>query len=288
MTEAVGAGDGGAAAAAAAAAAAGAVKPWHDGVEAEYIGHWQNRGLKLDDAKTIAIDMTKAHREAVSKLGVPPEQLVRIPKADAPEAEVKAYWGRIGVPLEAKDYDLSAVKLSDGKDLDAAFADTLRDALLNGRVPKDRAGEVAGRLVKFEEAKAAAAASERTAKLEVERAQLKADWKQDYDGNLYVAKQGAKALGLTPEQVGELEGLIGYKAIMTAMHRVGSLGKEASFITGGGDNKGAMTREQAHARKADLMADKAWQGRYLGGDTAARTEMLNLNRIITGDFESAA
>jgi hypothetical protein len=37
-----------------------------------------------------------------------------------------------------------------------------------------------------------------------------------------------------------------------------------------------------------LMNDRAWVQRNLDGDTAARAEMLKLNRVITGDYESDA
>ena len=272
----------------AAAATTTAAAAWHSGLDAEIIGHIQNRGLTLDDPKLVVDNLAKAHREATSKLGVPPDQLLRMVKPDSPEADVKAFWTKLGAPNDPKEYDFSAIKTADGKDVAPELADALRASFARRFVPKDTAAEIAKDVLKFNESEASKQAADKTAKLEVERAQLKSDWKQDYEGNLYVAKQGAKALGLTPEQVNELENLIGYKAIMTAMHRVGSLGKEASFITGGGNNTGAMTREQATARKADLMADKAWAAKYVNGDTAARTEMLSLNRIITGDFESAA
>ena len=42
-------------------------------------------------------------------------------------------------------------------------------------------------------------------------------------------------------------------------------------------------RDQATARKSELMADKQWQDRYLKGDIQARREMRALNVIITGD-----
>ena len=244
--------------------------------------------MKLDDPAEIAVHMTKAHREAVSKLGVPPDQLLRMVKPDSPEADVKAFWGKLGAPADPKEYDFSAIKYADGTVIEPEFADQLRATFARRFVPKETAIEIAKDLAKFADGDEAKQAAEKTAKIEVERAQLKSEWKQDYEGNLYVARQGAKALGLTPEHVNELENLIGYKAIMTAMHRVGALGKEANFIGGGGPNGGAMTREQATARKADIMQDKAWVARYHNGDTAARAEMLNLNRIITGDFESAA
>jgi hypothetical protein len=285
-----GAGDGGAAAAAAAvvAAGAGAAKPWHDGVAPEVVGFWQNKGLDLADPVKFATGFTEQYRQMEAFRGVPASEILRMVKPDSPEADVKAFWGKLGAPADPKEYDFSAIKTADGKEIAPELADALRASFARRFVPKDTAAEIAKDVIKFNEGEASKKTAEKTANIEVERAQLKSDWKQDYEANLYVAKQGAKALGFTAEQVNELENLIGYKGIMTALHRVGSLGKEANFISGGGATGGAMTREQATARKADIMQDKAWVARYHNGDTAARAEMLNLNRIITGDFESAA
>jgi len=262
---------------------------WHTGLEPEIIGHIQNRGLKLDDPKSIVDNLAKAHREASSKLGVPADQLIRVLKPDSPEADVKAFWNRLGAPADPKEYDFSGVKTADGKDIAPELADALRASFARRFVPKDTAAEIAKDLIKFNEGDAQQKAAAKTATINAEKAALAAEWKQDPEGNLFIAKRGAQALGLTPEQVTALEGLVGYAGIMKAMHKVGTLNREPNGLIGNQNgNGGAMTREQATARKSDLMQDKAWTKRYVDGDTAARTEMLNLNRIITGDFESAA
>jgi hypothetical protein len=105
-----GGGDGGAAAAAAAAAAASAGKPWHDGVEADTVGFWQNKGYKVDDPKALATDLTKQYRELERHIGAPPDQILRLPKADAKPEDIKAFWSKLGAPADAKEYDFSGIK----------------------------------------------------------------------------------------------------------------------------------------------------------------------------------
>src|SRR5205809_740355 len=78
------------AAAAAAAASAAAAKPWYDGVDAETIGHWDNKGWKKDDAKEIALAATKQAREALAQSCVPKDRATGIVAAVAKHLEGKA------------------------------------------------------------------------------------------------------------------------------------------------------------------------------------------------------
>jgi hypothetical protein len=101
---------------------------------------------------------------------------------------------------------------------------------------------------------------------------------------MFVAKRAATALGVTPEAVAALEGVVGYKAVMELFRNVGSKIGEDKFvqsITPGGA-PGVMTKEQAVERKAALMADQVWTKAYLAGDAAKAAEMLALNTMIVG------
>jgi hypothetical protein len=98
---------------------------------------WQNNGWDKDPV-IAAIEASKSHRELQKFHGVPASQLVKLPKDAADEAGWKAVYSRLGMPAEAKDYDLSGVKRADGTDVDQALADTLRAALHRGRVARTR------------------------------------------------------------------------------------------------------------------------------------------------------
>jgi hypothetical protein len=169
-----GGGDGGAAAAAAAAAAS-AGKPWHDGVEADTVGFWQNKGYKVDDPKALATDLTKQYRELERHIGAPPDQILRLPKADAKPEDIKAFWGKLGAPADAKEYDFSGIKFG-GQDLDAGLADAMRAALASAFVPKDKGTAIVQQIVKHMEGAEAAKTAVTTAKIAEEKAQLAKDW----------------------------------------------------------------------------------------------------------------
>ena len=265
--------------------------PWHQGkVDADTVGWWQNKGYDLSDPIKLTAKLTEQYRQAESRLGVPADQLLRKLKPDSPEADVKNFWSQLGAPEDPKGYDFSSIKNADGSAaLDDKVAETLRESFARRHVPADTALEIAKDFAKFNGANKTEADTIREGKLATERAALQKEWGRDFDANLFIAKQGAKVLGLTGEQATALEGLVGYKAIMTAMHRVGILNKEDRFIVPPPGSDGSlMTREAAAARKTELMNDQAWVGRYMKGDREARATMLNLNRLLTGDFESAA
>src|SRR5258708_6406048 len=96
-------------------------KPWHDGLAAEDVGYFQNRGWDKVDAKTAAINAAKAHREAEKLIGAPADKIIRLPN-DPNDAEAwRQVRLRLGAPKDAKEYDFSTVKFADGTDLDEPF-----------------------------------------------------------------------------------------------------------------------------------------------------------------------
>ncbi len=274
--------DGAAAAAAAAAAASGGAKPWHDGVDAEILGHWQNKGWKVEDPREIALAATKQAREAEKHFGVPADQLLKMPKADAKPEDVQAFWARLGAPKEAKEYDFSSVKMN-GEALPESLDAAMRAALAQAFVPKDKATSIAAGVAKALESANTQESTVAAGKLAEEKAKLAADWKANYDFNHLKAMEGARRLGITPDAVKALEGQIGYAAVMEAMRKIGSATSEDTFIERGATGGGVPhTRDGAVARKSELMADKAWSDRYLKGGVPEKQEMDRLNTMIDG------
>lgn len=255
---------------------------WHAGIDGELMGHAQNKGWKLDDPKIAFATAVTEHRKLQSHFGVPAEQLLKLPKDQADEAGWKQVYTRLGVPEDAKGYDFAGVKFADGKDLDAGFADTMRAALLGAHVPKDRAADVVKAVVKFMDGTSAEDAAVKAGKLAEEKTALAANWKANEAANKFIAQQAATKLGIAPETVAALEGVVGYKAIMEMFHKIGTAIGEAKFVSSEGNNGGIMSRDQAVARKSELMSDKAWGDRYIKGGPPERREMQSLNVIIAG------
>lgn len=274
--------------AAASAAAAAAAKPWYDGVDAETIGHWDNKGWKKESAKEIAIAATKQAREAEKHFGVSPDQLLKMPKADAKPDEIKAFRERLGMPKEAKEYDFSTIKGADGNPIAAPLSDTLRASSYAAGLSKEAATAIATAVQKSLDDGRTAESTINAGKLAEEKTKLAANWKNNYDFNHLKAMEGARRLGITPEAIKALEGQIGYSAVMEAMRKIGAGTSEDTFIERGTMGQGIpTTREGAIARKTELMADKDWQGRYLKGGVTENQEMTALNTIIVGEARAA-
>ena len=259
-------------------------EPWHTGIDGELIGLAQNKGWKLDDPKTSFSSAAQAYREAQSKLGAPPELLLRLPKDQSDEAGWNQVYGRLGKPEAARDYDLSSLKRATGAEIDTALADNLRNAMFSANVSKDRAGEIVKAVVKHMDDAEASTSADRTAKLAEEKAALAKNWGKNDTAFKFIASQAAQKFGVTPETIAALENVIGYKSIMEMFHKIGTAIGEDKFVSNdGGLANGTLSQDQARARKAELMADKSWAKRYTDGDIQARREMRALNVIITGD-----
>src|SRR6185369_761088 len=75
--------------------------PWYQGkVDAETIGHWDNKGWKKDDPIAVAIEASKQARELQRHFGVPADQLLKLPKDTTDEAGWRAVRQRLGAPGE--------------------------------------------------------------------------------------------------------------------------------------------------------------------------------------------
>lgn len=258
-------------------------KPWYDGVDAETIGHWDNKGWKKDDAKEIALAATKQAREAEKFFGVPADQIIKMPKADAKPEDIRAFHQRLGAPADAKEYDFSTIKGADGNPINATLADALRASAFSQGLTKTAAAAVAAEVQKSLDSARSTDATVAAAKLAEEKTKLAENWKANYDFNHLKAMEGARRAGITPEAVKALEGQIGYAAVMEHFRKIGANTSEDAFIERGATGGGVPhTREGAMSRKAELMADADWAGRYLKGGVAENQEMTRLNTMIDG------
>lgn len=261
---------------------------WHTGVAPEVLGFWQNKGLPLDDPKTFGTKITELYQNAEKFIGAPPDRIIKLPGTDAKPEEIAAFRQRLGWPAEAKDYDFSTVKDAAGQPIAAPIADALRAASHEAGVPKDAAAKVAAAVVKALDGVNASQKTIEAGKLAEERVKLEVNWggkdSATYQLNHLKAMEGARRLGITPEAVKALEGQVGYASVMDAMRKVGMARGEDMFVESGTGGQGSpTTREGAMARKAELMADKAWAARFTAGDAEARREYDNLNKLIVGE-----
>lgn len=254
---------------------------WYDGKAApEMLGFWQNKGYNAADPATVAIEATKAAMQAQTFIGAPPDQLIKLPKDATDEAGWKGVYSRLGVPAEAKDYDLSTIKTADGNDLDAGLADVMRSAFHRGNVGKDKAPEIIKAIVKYAGDRETARATEREANRTREMADFTRESGEHANYNKLLAENGVKRSGHTADQFEQAVQAWGYKEAMSHYMKIGALGEEARFVEGvkGGP---ITTPNSALSRKEELMADEAWKARFLKGGASEKAEMTELNRLIS-------
>jgi hypothetical protein len=257
--------------------------PWFEGkTSAENVGYWDNKGWGRDDPAKIAFAATERARQLESHYGVPAEQLLKLPKPDADAEAWKPIRERLGMPKEAKDYDLAGAKFDD------AFTDTLRNAMHKAGMPKDAAAEFAKTLHAHQATEAQKAQTVRAAADQAEMQQLQKDWGPDFQFNRLTAEQGLRrALGsdeAAAKTVDAMKQAIGYKATMEFWRRIGQGTTEATFIPSPqGANGQPTTLEGAKARLAELQSDKAWAKRLTSGDATAAREFASYMKLIHGE-----
>jgi hypothetical protein len=253
---------------------------WHTGVDAEILGHWQNKNYDLSDPGKVAIAATQAAIKAQQFVGLPPDQLLRLPKDAADEAGWKTVHQRLGTPAESKDYDFSAIKFADGTNLEAGFSDAMRGALHKANVSKDAAPEILKAVIKYMDEADASEKTVATSKLAEQKAALKQSWGPKHDENLLAAKQGARRLGVDPDTVAALEGVVGYDKIMEMFRKIGHGTSEDTFHDG--RTAAPATQQSAQARVKELEKDDAFQKRLFSGDAAAAREFHALMEQVAG------
>ena len=268
---------------------------WHEGkIDTETAAYFTNKGLDVTEPAKFALGLAPLYRNIEKLVGVKPEELVRWPKDIGDTDNWKNVYSRLGVPKEPKDYDLSTVKLKDGKDIDPAFADMIRASLHKANTPKDAAPAIAKDIVTFNEAKAAADLAEVTAKIQTEKAALDKNWGTKREINMVIAKtaleKAGAASGLTPEQVKQgwdaisIQGGIGASYAMQMLFTFGSRMGESPFI--GSDripgDPALMSREGAAAEIESLKKDTAFGNKLRADDTEAAKKWKNLHTVAFG------
>jgi hypothetical protein len=250
--------------------------------DGEIIGHWQNKGWSQKTAEEIAVEATRAHREAERFVGAPANQIIRLPADAGDAAGWNAVWSRLGKPADAKDYKLGEIKHVDEKPIDPRIEEALRTAAHSANLPVAAASSVAQAVVKALDAQRADEVAQSATKLATEKATLEKNWGTNVAVNKMVAAGAAKALGVSAEAVAALENVIGYAQVMEMFRNIGSkIGEDKFILPGAGAGK-VMSADAAKARRAELMADTAWVNAYLAGDHQKAREMAEITAIIVG------
>jgi hypothetical protein len=261
----------------AAAGAAANAGTWAESLDADtktWVGGMGLDKLPPDQALAKVLPM---YRGAEQKLGVPADQLLRLPGKDAKPEDWKAVYSKLGAPEKPEDYGLQAPEGDAGE-----FLKTATGWFHELGVPKTMAAGLAGKWGEYVQAQQEVAVGKWNQRFDAEVAELKGAWGQDYDKHLDLSNRVLKAAGFTPEQQKALEQALGPKAFRMAFAKFGSMVGEHKFVGGEGGQGFGMSPESAKARIAALQADKDWQAKYLAGDADKKAEWTRLHEIAHG------
>lgn len=265
---------------------------WYAGLDAEHVGHIQTRGWDKLDPAAAALEAIKGHVAATRMVGVPENQLLRLPKEGDSEGW-RQVWQRLGAPADPKGYEFEGIDLAGDSGATNSFTDAMRQLAASLNLPKTAASEVAKGVQKWLTERVASAETEVADNLQSAERAIKANWGREFEHFQYVAKQGEQALQqrlgerLGPQLGEALQTLReqGYGELVAELGRVVGAGLMEDRGGGSSTNPGGqirMTVEMAQSRMAELMADKQWRARRLAGDTDAKKEFDQLVRILAG------
>lgn len=248
------------------AAAPAAPTDWTTGFNDELKGYVQNKGFK---DPTAVLD---SYRNLEKLIGVPHEQILKLPKEDDAEGWGKVY-DRLGRPTSPDEYKLDGAN--------ETFAKWAKGTFHELGFTKAQAEKFATKINEYAQGNVKAAEEAFQTKLADQEKALKKEWGAAFDQNIAAAKRTASTLGMSPEVVDSLEKAMGFDGVMKFVHGLGAKLGEDSFHAGsrnGGGGFGVLTPEQARSRIAALGSDPAFVARYQSGDASARAEMDNLHK----------
>lgn len=267
---------------------------WYSGFDADTQNYITTRGLADKDPSAAFLETAKAHQEAQAYIGVPKEQLLKLPKADAAPEEWDDVYARLGYSKNADDYKLEGLKRADGSDVDDGFKDFVRSQATELKLSPAATAKLADATLKNMEGATAAQTAAQTAEATKALEQLRQSWGPNYEANKVIADNAYAALmaaaGFDQTKmtaaIQKLGETAGRAETMQMLLAVGQKLGEDKFVGGGGPGGGHLgprNAEQATARIAELKADPTWVSRYLAGGSAEKKEMENLHTLAYGE-----
>lgn len=213
-------------------------------------------------------------------LGVPQDQLIRLPKEDDAQGWESVHT-RLGRPATPDGYKLQATKDPGSPEFVKWASEQFHK---NGLSEKQAQSLVEGwnaHTATLREAQTQAY----NQKIAEEQGTLKKEWGAAYDQNLSIAKRAAREFGVAPEVIDGIEKSAGFASTMKLFQAIGSKLGDASFVSGGPsvNGNGPLTPVQAQDQIKALKADPGFVQKYVSGDAGAREKMERLHRFAYPD-----
>lgn len=239
--------------------------PWYSDLPVEMHPTIQTKGWK-DPAAVVDSYVNLEKLLGADRAG----RTITLPTDKSTPEEIAAFQAKLGVPEKADGYE---IKLPEGAD--PTFANSMRAAFKEAGIPK-AAGEKIASIYQQQEAAAQQAFIQQS---DADVRALQGEWGTEFEGNLEIAGQGARALGLgDPKLRDSLERAVGTKNMLTMLHRVGQMVSEHGGPRLGSDgSKGAtfgLTKEAADSRIEQLKNDAEFQARLQSPNAKVREKAM--------------
>ena len=256
-------------------------KWWEGKADAITTGYLQNKGLHDKTPEEVALTVAKFHMEAEKFIGAPSDQLVRLPKDKADVAAWQAVFDKLGALKDGQRPEFAGVS-ADGKEIPKDVQDLATMIGYRTHMSPEAAVFAAQEIQKFIGKDIAKYGEELTAKLAVAKDALAKEWGTNFNGNMVVAENAMRALGVTPEMQKAAEKNLGYDKMMEMFRQIGTkIGEDKLCPTPTPGIAVPETREQITQRIAELKSDKAWWSATPTADVVHRVkEMLNLQTLL--------
>lgn len=253
-------------------------QPWFSGYDDDSKGFVTAKGWDKLDAGAALAQAVKGYRGAESMLGVPADQVLKLPGANAKPEDWRPIWAKLGAPEKPDDYGLP---VPDGAD--PTFAKTAAAWFHEHGVPKAAAVAIASKWNEHIAGSEAAQLDAWNKRFDEEMNALKSDWKgDDFAKNSDLAKRVMKHTGWTSEQLTAMERALGPRAFLQGFAKFGGMVGEHRFVGDAGSTQFAQSPEAAKARIDALMKDGAWQEARGKGDADKQAEWTKLHEIAYG------
>lgn len=229
-------------------------------------------------------DAIKAAQSAEKLIGVPRDELLRLPKdltAAKPE-ELDAIYTRLGRPAAATDYKLP--EIPGGEEFRGAMAPLLHSAGLN----QAQASKLAEGWNAYMSQAVEAQQREQAQREQVDLNELHKEWPGEvYTQREEMARRAVREFvapftggdqGKTAELLGKIEDAVGTGTFLRLFSGIGERVGEAKFVGSGASNSSfGMTPAAADARIKELMGDREWGRKVL--DNPKGPEGLEWERL---------
>lgn len=228
-------------------------------------------------------DVLTSYRNLEKLTGVPPEQMVKLPKDNDPAAWNEVYT-KLGRPAKAEEYKIPVPEGDKGD-----FAKTAATWFHEAGLSQNAVTKVAEKWNAHLTATAKAAAEAAAATLVKDTTDLKAKWGDQFEKNCGIVDKAATVFGIGADTLKALKTSMGPRAAMEFLHNLGTriAVEDTNFVDGGNRTPDSayagMTPDRAMAKIASLKKDRNFVAMWNSHDPKqkmeAQQQIATLNKI---------